>query len=192
MIKLVVLVTLLSAVTSAYRLRRLREKDVKVTHKAFMDIQIDGKDAGRIVFGLFGEVVPKTVRNFREFCLGTKRRRIKYVASYFHYVTPGLIQGGDVRRDGSSTSYWGDEFPDENFEIGHFPGCVSMANKGRRDTNGSQFFITVVDTPEHDGNHVVFGKVLEGMDLVKKISKMETDSKKRPLKKVMVRESGLM
>lgn len=80
------------------------------------------------------------------------------------------ILGGDFTRgDGKGgESIYGGKFEDENFEIKHFEGCVSMANAGP-DTNGSQFFITVGEAPWLDGMHVVFGKIVNNMELIRKI-----------------------
>lgn len=173
----------------------------EVTSRAFLDIVIDGRPAGRVVLGLFGNVVPKTVGNFETLCRGTEKignLKLTYQGSSFHRIIPGfMIQGGDfIRHNGTGgRSIYGTEtngrFDDENFQLKHLgPGILSMANSGRN-TNGSQFFITTKRTPHLDGRHVVFGTVVDGWDVVEKIEDCGSSSG-TPSKKVIVESCGVL
>jgi peptidylprolyl isomerase len=152
--------------------------------KVALDVSIGGQPAGTLTLELFADVVPKTAENFRALCTGEKGmgksgKPLSYKGSSFHRIIPQfMIQGGDFTR-GNGTggeSIYGEKFADENFELKHTgPGILSMANAGPN-TNGSQFFITVAETPWLDGKHVVFGKVVDGMDVLKKMEEQGTRS----------------
>jgi peptidylprolyl isomerase len=149
-----------------------------------LEVTIDGQPAGTVTVELFADVAPRTAENFRALCTGEKGtgkggKPLAYAGSPFHRIIPGfMIQGGDFTR-GNGTggeSIYGEKFADENFTLKHTgAGVLSMANAGPN-TNGSQFFITLADTPWLDGKHVVFGKVVDGMDVVKKMEQQGSRS----------------
>ena len=151
---------------------------------------------GNFTIELYAEKTPKTVANFVGLVEGTldwihpktreKHRKPYYDGIIFHRVIQGfMIQGGDPL--GRGTGGPGYNFADEFHPKARHnkAGILSMANSGRN-TNGSQFFITLGPTPHLDDRHTVFGEVVEGMDVVKKIGAVPTGKQDRPVKPVVM------
>ncbi|KAL3539076.1 hypothetical protein ACH5RR_002442 [Cinchona calisaya] len=199
---LLILVVALVLIFLAFSFSQQEEEKVEevheITHRVFLDVDIDKQRVGRIVIGLYGQVVPKTAENFRALCTGemgkaANGKAFHYKGTPFHRIIPGfMIQGGDIiYSDGrGNESIYGGTFPDENFKIKHsHAGVVSMVNSGPH-SNGSQFYITTVKTYWLDGEHVVFGKVIEGMDTVFAIEGGAGTYSGKPRKKVIIADSG--
>jgi peptidyl-prolyl isomerase G (cyclophilin G) len=167
----------------------------------FLHISIAGGHPQRIVIQLFRSIVPKTCDNFASLCAAPGRTTPSkpiptYRGSIFHRVVPQfMVQGGDFTQFSGTGGHAanGGTFADESFQITHdCAGVVSMANKGK-DTNGSQFFITLQATPHLNNKHVAFGRVIEGMNVVQS---MATDvelegTKPTAMQKIVIVDCGL-
>jgi len=185
----------LSVVVNCIDEKQTKPKGPKVTDIVYFDITIGGEPAGRIEIGVFGKTVPKTAQNFVELCTrhkteqSTDGKLVGYKGSIFHRVINDfMIQGGDFTNGDGTGGYsiYGNKFPDENFKLKHYgAGWLSMANAGK-DTNGAQFFITCKKTSWLDGRHVIFGKVIKGMSVVRKIESTKTDARDKPSQDVLI------
>jgi peptidyl-prolyl isomerase G (cyclophilin G) len=169
--------------------------------KVFFDIVIGSTAVGRVIFELFGDVTPKTVENFRGLCTGEYgygkifKKKLYYKGSRFHKIEEDqYIEGGDfVYGNGSGgESIYGEFFKDENFQNRHScAGLLSMANNGRN-MNSSKFFITLKPCPHLDGSHVVFGQVIEGMEIIRQMGRVPTDAKGKPRTRISIFDCGDM
>jgi peptidylprolyl isomerase len=166
--------------------------------KVFFDITIGGEHIGRIVMLLYADTTPKTAKNFLQLCTGeveSDGQKLHYKNCSFHRVIKGfMIQGGDFTNHNGTggKSIYGAKFADENFKVKHTTGgLLSMANSGPG-TNGSQFFITSGPTPHLDGKHVVFGRVIEGMDIFDKIENTPCGANDKPISDVLISDCGVL
>ena len=158
--------------------------------------------AGRLVIELHDEVAPKAVANFAALCSGEKGvskasgKALSYAGTPIHRIVPGFVaQGGDfVRGDGSGgESIYGKKFKDEKAGLKgkhDARGVVSMANSGRN-SNTSQFFLTLAPAPQCDGKHVVFGSVVDGLDVLDAIEAVGS-STGAPTAPVVIGACGLL
>ncbi|KAG7331541.1 hypothetical protein KOW79_005510 [Hemibagrus wyckioides] len=156
----------------------------------YLTIAADNELIGKITIELFANIVPRTAENFRALCTGEKG--FGYRNSIFHRIIPDFMcQGGDItNHDGTGgKSIYGDKFEDESFEFLHtVPGILSMANRGKN-TNNSQFFITLKKTEHLDYKHVVFGIVKDGMDVVEQMGQLGS-KKGETSKKITIEDCG--
>lgn len=154
----------------------------------YLDLETNKKNLGKVIIELKSDIVPKTAKNFRELC-----KQKKYVNTRFHRIIDNfMVQGGDITNNNGTGGYsiYGEKFDDENFELKHVKGVLSMANSGPN-TNGSQFFITVEDTEWLNGKHTVFGEVIKGMDLIEYISKVKVNDNSEPLQDIIISDCGI-
>ncbi|XP_059182528.1 NK-tumor recognition protein isoform X2 [Centropristis striata] len=172
---------------------------VKDRPQCYFDVELNREPVGRIVFQLFSDICPKTSKNFLCLCTGERGigkvtgKKLCYKGSTFHRVVKNfMVQGGDFTEGNGrgGESIYGGYFEDENFILKHDRAfLLSMANRGK-DTNGSQFFITTKTAPHLDGVHVVFGLVISGFEVIKKVEGLKTDSASRPYADVRVIDCG--
>ncbi|KAL4438066.1 hypothetical protein ABPG74_016845 [Tetrahymena malaccensis] len=174
-----------------------KKKGVQV----YLDFMVGSKPLGRVVFELFTDLTPKTAENFRGLCTGDygssglsgRNAKLCYENCKIHRIVDNFcIQGGDITNgDGTGGfSIYGRHFADEDLSRRHTcAGLLSMANSGRN-TNSSQFFITLKAAPHLDGKHVVFGQVIDGMDIVRQIAKVPVDLNDKPKIPVLIRQCG--
>eukprot|EP00039_Didymoeca_costata_P015871 m.275771 g.275771 ORF g.275771 m.275771 type:complete len:182 (-) comp16294_c2_seq1:3171-3716(-) len=164
--------------------------------KVFLDVKIGNEASERITLELFKDKVPKTAENFRALCTGEKGvggsgLPLHLKGSTFHRIIPKFMaQGGDFTAHNGTggESIYGHKFEDENFDVEHSPGCLSMANAGPN-TNGSQFFITMDHTPWLDGKHVVFGSVVDGHHVVDNMERIGSPTG-MPMQPVIIEDCG--
>ncbi|XP_074551049.1 E3 SUMO-protein ligase RanBP2 isoform X1 [Halichoeres trimaculatus] len=179
-----------ASVISSPQMSRVQEHSRDTNPKVFLKVAADGQPLGTITIELFSHIVPKTAENFKALCTGEKGFGFK--DSIFHRVIPDFMcQGGDITNsDGTGgKSIYGSKFEDENFDVRHTgPGILSMANRGR-DTNNSQFFITLKKAEHLDFKHVAFGWVCDGMDVLQQMGELGSKSG-TPSKKIVIADCG--
>ncbi|KAI9339660.1 cyclophilin-like domain-containing protein [Obelidium mucronatum] len=171
---------------------------VSAREKVFFSITHGGSAIGKIVMELYSDIAPKTCQNFKVLCQGNTVSEVSGVqlsfkgCSFHRVIKNFMIQGGDFTNHNGTggESIYGEKFEDETFEGKHDkPGLLSMANAGPN-TNGSQFFITTVATPHLDGKHVVFGRVIKGMGVVRRIENCEKGDNDKPVHDVLIADCG--
>uniref|UniRef100_A0A0D9VLC1 peptidylprolyl isomerase n=1 Tax=Leersia perrieri TaxID=77586 RepID=A0A0D9VLC1_9ORYZ len=185
--------------TTAVEAEEVVEMAAVTNPRCYLDVSIGGDMEGRIVVELYASVAPRTAENFRALCTGEKGVSaatgvsLHYKGSYIHRIVKGfMVQGGDITAgDGTGgESIYGLNFADENFVLKHErKGMLSMANAGP-DTNGSQFFITTTRTPHLDGKHVVFGRVIKGMGVVRSMEHVSVGESDCPTTDIVIVDCG--
>ncbi|XP_059060505.1 peptidyl-prolyl cis-trans isomerase, rhodopsin-specific isozyme-like isoform X1 [Achroia grisella] len=172
----------------------VRARQFRVTDQVYLDIRDENKDLGRVVIGLFGDLAPKAVKNFKVLATNGINGMSYKGTSFNRIIKRFMIQGGDVVSDDGtgSVSIYGESFEDENLDTQHSSaGFVSMANKGRN-TNGCQFIITTIGTPWLDNLHTIVGKIVEGQNVVHVVEHTPTDAQDRPTRRVYIADCGLL
>ena len=161
----------------------------------YLDFSFEGEEkTQRVVLELFNKNLPVTSENFYKLCLGAKNEEgtdITYKGSLIHRISMNsFIQGGDIRIEGPKSIY-GNNFNDENYNIKHDSrGILGMVKKGnRRHSNECQFYITLCPLKSFDDNFVAFGRVIQGYDVIEKISETETYLQ-RPVKQIAIKDCG--
>ena len=170
-----------------------------MNQKVYLDIIAGTTALGRIEIELFYDITPKTAENFRGLCTGEygtgkiHKKKLTYKGSRIHKIIENqYLQGGDIiyGNGKGGESIYGEFFKDENFKRRHAcAGLLSMGNIGRN-TNSSQFIITLRPCPQLDDKHVVFGQVINGMEVVREIGKIPTDANERPRVKILIFDCG--
>ena len=170
-------------------IKPVEPKAKKESNLVYIEVEFNGVVIGKIIIKLFDKIVPKTCNNFRKLC-ETK----KYITAPFHRIIKDfMLQSGDFTNYNGTggVSIYGKQFEDENFKRDHDkPYLLSMANAGPN-TNGSQFFITTQETPHLNGKHVVFGEVIKGFEIVKKLNLTKTDNDDKPIDNIVISDCGV-
>lgn len=170
-------------------IHNLHSELISKNNRVYLDITIDNKKYGKLIFELFTDVVPKTCDNFSELCKNKAYKDIKF----HRLIKDFCIQGGDItNNDGTGgISIYGPKFKDENFKITHDSiGILSMANSGP-DTNNSQFFITLGSTEHLDNKHVAFGKCISGLNLIKNFNNYSVTNE-TPDNNIIISDCGII
>ena len=157
----------------------------------FFEIKIGEKNAGKIEFELFKDITPITAENFRLLCIGEKKE-LSYKGTCLNKIIKNFVIGGGEldNNNGKNKCIYGEYFDDENYIYCHCRrGLLTMDNVGKN-TNNSKFLITLKYLPWFDGKHVVFGQIIEGIEILNEIEELETDNEDRPLIKVIIENCG--